>query len=127
MEEESGNKPFSKPNFGELMSERGFEKGHQGNKGGWFWQGIRLRKEGEEQQAKPEPIGHKQEETTTSHEQVAPVATEKSNPIAFTDAKKLPHCQSTFCLIGPNRTQWKLNGFWCPSHNGWIDENGRAS
>jgi AAA domain len=40
-------------------------------------------------------------------------------------SKELPHCTLFSCLGGPNRTQWRLSGYYCPVHGGMIDEEGR--
>lgn len=63
MENESGNKPFSKANFSELMQERGFEKTKSGEKG-WYWKGLRLRREDEPYQVKPEPEKKPEKDST---------------------------------------------------------------
>lgn len=36
----------------------------------------------------------------------------------------IPRCKHFICMSGSNRTQWKLNGYYCPVHKGWIDEKG---
>lgn len=52
----------------------------------------------------------------------SPVPIENPEPHKL---KVIPHCKHFLCMLGPNRTQWKPGGYYCPSHRGWIDEEGR--
>lgn len=106
MEKESGNKPFSKPNFGELMLERGFEKKKSGPKG-WYWEGLRLRRDNEEYQVPPSPTPEPEPIT-----QDIPVV-------------KIPRCQHMLCAVGSLRVTLRPWGFYCDNHRGYVDAEGR--
>jgi hypothetical protein len=40
---------------------------------------------------------------------------------------RMPHCQGLRCAMGPNRTRSRLGGYYCDSHQGFIDEQGRPA
>ena len=56
------------------------------------------------------------EQTT---EPITPILAPMALPV-----KHIPHCRHFQCIGGDNHTEWRLSGFYCPVHKGYINEKG---
>ena len=65
------------------------------------------------------------DEPTPTSTPATPAARQDTEPIQQVQPQVIPHCKHWQCLNGPNRTQWKLSGYYCPVHKGMIDEEGK--